>query len=258
MKKIVVFVLVVLISFSIVPGNKILQPLFKGETLVIDSSDGLKIRADLYEIDDKTAPVILLFHQAGFSRGEYRETAPLLNDLGFNCIAIDQRSGKVVNGVKNEAFIDASAKGLGVKYPDAFPDLETALKFVVKKYPSNKIIVWGSSYSASLVFVLADKFPEKITAVAAFSPGEYFKFNGKEIRGYAKSVKCPVFITSAKKEHKYWKEIYENIPDGNKAFFLPESEGVHGSRALWKSSPGHEQYWEALKKFLKHLKELEN
>ena len=227
---------------------------FKGETISINSSDGIKIKADIYEIREKNAPVILLFHQAGFSRGEYRETAPLLNDLGFNCIAIDQRSGKGVNGIKNETFLEASEKGLGVKYPDAFPDLESALKFAVKRYPLKKIIVWGSSYSASLVFVLANKYPDKINGVAAFSPGEYFKFNGKEIKEYAKSIKCPVFITSAKKEHGYWKGIYENIPEGNKTYFLPESEGVHGSRALWKTNSSHKDYWKALKIFLTKFK----
>ena len=255
MNKTQFLVLLVLILVVIVPGSdKVAELEFNGKTVLIKSSDGLKINADIYEIRDKKAPVILLFHQAGFSRGEYRETAPLLNDLGFNCIAIDQRSGKGVNGITNEAFLNATAKGLSAKYPDAFPDLEATLKFAVKKYPSNKIIIWGSSYSASLVFVLADKFPGKITAVAAFSPGEYFKFEGKEIKEYAKSVKCPVFITSAKKEHSNWKEIYENIPDGKKSFFLPESDGVHGSRALWKSSPGHKDYWKALKLFLSGIK----
>ena len=254
MKKIVIIIMVVLISVVMVPGKKILPLVFKGKTFVVESSDGLNIKTDVYEIKDKKAPVILLFHQAGFSRGEYRETAPLLNNLGFNCIAIDQRSGKGVNGVINETFIDASAKGLSTKYPDAFPDLKAALKFVMRKYPSNKIIVWGSSYSASLVFVLAQKYLDKISAVIAFSPGEYFKFKGKEIKEYAQKVKCPVFITSAKKEHGSWKGIYESIPEGKKFFFLPESDGVHGSRALWKSNKSHKEYWKALEEFLFKLK----
>ncbi len=239
---------------AISPAGKSDSSGFSGETVTLESVDGVQVKADVYEIKDKKAPVILLFHQAGFSRGEYRETAPLLNDLGFNCIAIDQRSGKGVNGVTNETFIDASAKGISTKYPDAFPDLKAALKFAMRKYPSNKIIVWGSSYSASLVFVLAQKYLDKISAVIAFSPGEYFKFRGKEIKEYAKKVSCPVFITSAKNEHGYWKGIYESIPDGNKSFFLPETDGVHGSRALWKSNPSHKEYWKALKIFLLKIK----
>ena len=255
MKKILLMLVLVLLSVVVISAaEEIASTEFKGETVIINSIDGLNIKADVYEIKDKKAPVILLFHQAGFSRGEYRETAPLLNNLGFNCIAIDQRSGKGVNGVINETFIDASAKGLSTKYPDAFPDLKAALKFVMRKYPSNKIIVWGSSYSASLVFVLAQKYLDKISAVIAFSPGEYFKFKGKEIKEYAQKVKCPVFITSAKKEHGSWKGIYESIPEGKKFFFLPESDGVHGSRALWKSNESYKEYWKALKNFLFKLK----
>lgn len=251
MKNILVFVIVIFVSVVMVSGKEeITVPEFKGKTFLINSSDGLKIKADIYESEDKKGPVILLFHQAGFSRGEYRETAPKLNDLGFNCIAIDQRSGKGVNGVENGAFLDASKKGLGTKYPDAFPDMEAALKFARIKYPSNKIIVWGSSYSASLVFVLAQKYPKKISAVIAFSPGEYFKFEDKKIENYAKEIDCPVFITSAKPEHKYWKDIYAGIPGKNKYFFIWEVKGVHGSRALWKVNESNKNYWDALKKFL--------
>ena len=223
---------------------------FSGTTVIMRTGDKLVIKADTYLTGDKKGPVILLFHQAGFSRGEYRETAPMLKNLGFNCIAIDQRSGKGVNGVENEAARDAAGKRMGTAYADAFPDLEAALKTAIGSFPDSKIIVWGSSYSASLVFVLAQKYPDKITAVIAFSPGDYFKYEGKLISEFAKEVKCPVFVTSAKKEHGYWKTIYEAVPEGKKSFFLPEKEGVHGSRALWKSNPDHQEYWSALKIFL--------
>jgi len=64
------------------------------KTITFPSSDGVKITADLYILHtDKNTPFIVLFHQAGFSRGEYREITPKLNRLGFNCMAIDQRSG---------------------------------------------------------------------------------------------------------------------------------------------------------------------
>lgn len=258
MKKIILFiVLIFIIAVMVNTAGKMDKREtidFKGKTVILKSENGLNLKADLYEIADKEAPVIILFHQARFSRGEYRETAPKLNALGFNCIAIDQRSGKEVNGVKNEAFQEAVGKGMGTKYTDAFPDLEAALKFVLKKYSSKKIIVWGSSYSASLVFVLAQKYPEKISAVIAFSPGEYFKFEDKTIREYAKKVTCPVFFTSAKREHKNWKNIFESIPGNKKFSFLPETKGVHGSRALWKANESNKSYWNALKKFLVKIK----
>jgi len=64
------------------------------DTLIINSDDDIKIITDSYIIsEDPKTPVIVLFHQAGWSRGEYLEIAPKLNHLGFNCVAVDLRSG---------------------------------------------------------------------------------------------------------------------------------------------------------------------
>jgi pimeloyl-ACP methyl ester carboxylesterase len=165
-KAVILKCLILILLFPVMADNSV-EDEFSGRTIVLRTGDDLVIKADLYVSHDESAPVILLFHQAGFSRGEYRETAPKLNKLGFNCIAIDQRSGKGVNGVENEAFREASKRGMGTAYPDAFPDLEGALKAALENYPSSKIFIWGSSYSASLVFVLARKYPDKIDAVIA-------------------------------------------------------------------------------------------
>ncbi|MGI9261835.1 MAG: hypothetical protein ACR2QR_07355, partial [Woeseiaceae bacterium] len=63
------------------------------ETATLAAADGLKVTADVYRaIDTPDATWIVLAHQAGSSRGEYRTIAPRLNKLGFNAIAIDQRS----------------------------------------------------------------------------------------------------------------------------------------------------------------------
>ena len=215
------------------------------------SEDGLIITADVYPIKNPEAPWIILFHQAGYSRGEYRPIAPRLNEMGFNCMAVDQRSGKEVNDVENETAKKAKEKKLAMEYPDAFPDLEASLKYVKNAFNSKKTIVWGSSYSASLVFILASKYPEDVTALVAFSPGEYFTFEGKKIADFASEVDCPVFITSSASEHNSWKKIYQSVSSKTKTGFLPAVEGFHGSKALWESKEGHEAYWEALKKFLK-------
>ncbi len=226
---------------------------FSGITINLKSSDGVNIKADLYELENRTTPFIILFHQAGFSRGEYRPIAPKLNELGYSCMAIDQRSGKEVNGVINETNKDAVKKGKSTKYPDAFPDLEAALKFVKDNCPSRKIVVWGSSYSASLVFVLGQKYKEDISGIVSFSPGEYFEFENKQIKEYAKEIECPVWFSSAKNEHDSWKGIYDQIPGANKSYYLPESKGIHDSRGLWEITEEHEKCWESLTGFLKSV-----
>src|SRR5690349_9118104 len=71
------------------------------KTFIMPAPDGLTITADLYEADS-TAPVILLCHQAGYSRGEFLETGKRLMKFGFTCLAIDLRSGKECNAIPNE------------------------------------------------------------------------------------------------------------------------------------------------------------
>ncbi|NOX48730.1 MAG: alpha/beta fold hydrolase [Chlorobi bacterium] len=220
-------------------------------TIEFNSTDGLKITADLYQIEDANAPYIILFHQARYSRGEYREIAPKLNILGFNCIAVDQRSGDKVNGVINETHSRAIEKGLPTEYTDAFPDLVASLLYVKENFKPTKTIVWGSSYSSALVFVLAAKYPDDVDGVLSFSPGDYFSIDGRLVSDFAKEVSCPVFITSAKNEQESWQPIYDNLSVKEKSFFLPDTKGFHGSKALWEENEGNQRYWKAVEGFLK-------
>ena len=108
---------------------------FIGETINFKADDGITVTADLYMEHESDAPFIILYHQAGYSRGEYREIAPKLNALGFNCMAVDQRSGDQVNGVINQTHKEALAANKPTKYLDALPDIEAAylyVKFSVK------------------------------------------------------------------------------------------------------------------------------
>ena len=95
------------------------DPVFSGETITFKASDGISVTADLYMPHKATAPFIILYHQAGYSRGEYRSIAPQLNEMGFNCMAVDQRSGDKVNGVINETHKGAVASKLPTEYLDA-------------------------------------------------------------------------------------------------------------------------------------------
>jgi dienelactone hydrolase len=243
------FILILFVALSL--------QIFAQEKLNFNSSDGLEITADSYFSNPETAPLILLFHQAGWSRGEYKEIAPKLNALGFNCIAVDQRSGGEVNEVVNETFTRAVEKKLGTTYVDAEIDIVAAIEFAKKKYTkASQLIIWGSSYSAGLVLKIAGE-RDDIGAVLAFSPGEYYKKMGKPadwIEQSAKKIEIPVFITSAKLEKKKWWKISEAIPSEQIALFLPTKMGKHGSRALWEKFGDHKEYWKAVKSFLDVIK----
>lgn len=223
---------------------------FSGKTIQLESTDNILINTDIYETDNESDPVILLFHQAGYSRGEYRAIAPKLNELGFTCIAIDQRSGKEVNGIRNEAFMQAKKLNLPSHYRDAVPDLKALIDYALETYPTRKVIIWGSSYSAALSFVLGAEYQEKISGIIAFSPGEYFTWKDKKISDYATEIQLPVFLTSSGKEKDLCTPIYEAIPSIDKTYYLPDFEGQHGSKALWEKNDGHEKYWVELIKFL--------
>ena len=223
-------------------------------TITFPTTDNLTVTADLYWTGDANAAFILLFHQANYSRGEYQKIAPKLNALGYNCLAIDQRSGGGVNDVINETYKAAKAAGLATAYPDAYADLQSSLSYVESTYAPKKLIVWGSSYSSSLALILASEHPNEIAAVLAFSPGEYFKLDGKKIAEYAANITQPAFITSAKSEEKAWRGIADQIKSAGSVFFVPKESGHHGSSALIDQTPNHAEYWTAVEQFLASLK----
>lgn len=223
------------------------------KTIEFPSKDSLQITADFYPAPIAGAPLIILFHQAGWSRGEYREIAPKLNKMGYACLAIDQRSGDEVNGVVNETHARAEEAGKDTGYLDAIQDMQAALNYARDSLNASRIIIWGSSYSSALVFVIAARNPGKINALLAFSPGEYFARFGKSnhfISDHAAEIKIPVFITSAKSEKENWEPIYKAVQDARKMSFRPQTSGQHGSRALWEKFPEHKEYWTAVKAFL--------
>lgn len=242
----------ILILFSILTFQLSAQQNFN-----FKAADGLEITATKYIKHAKTAPLILLFHQAGWSRGEYNEIAPKLNKLGFNCIAVDLRSGEEINGIINGTYKNALAANKGTNYVDALVDINSAIDYAKKEYGgASKLIVWGSSYSAGLVLkVTGDR--KDIDAALAFSPAEYFVKLGRPkdwVTKSARNIKVPVFFTSAKLEKKKWWNISEVVPVSNKAYFIPTKLGKHGSKALWSKYSDSSEYWSAVKGFLNVIK----
>ena len=216
-------------------------------TIEFPSLDGIGITADLYKRDDSSRWIVLC-HQSRSSRGEFREIAPRLCALGFNCLALDQRSGEEMNGVTNETVGRALERGKGVTYFDAEQDIRAAVRYAVaqSKHP---IILLGSSYSASLAFKIA-KNEQGIAAIAAFSPGEYFGENYSLARDVA-SIRLPIFLASAKDEPRSAANTIAGVPDSLKTQFIPHCQGDHGAKALLADDADAEEYWKALTVWLK-------
>ena len=209
------------------------------------SGDGLMITADHYHVN-KSNPVIVLCHQANYSRGEYTEIADSLNRLGFNCLAIDQRSGNSVNGVTNETKSRAVAAGKGTDFIDAKQDIVAAVAWA-KNYYDKNVILLGSSYSSSLVLIIA-KEDANVEKVLSFSPGEYL--SPINVKTSITGLNKPAFLTSSKTEATGVTSFYNVITSTSKVQFTPTGNGVHGAKALWSSQPDQAEYWLAVKAFL--------
>lgn len=223
---------------------------FGQQKVTFPSLDSLLITADLYTLDTD-APMIILCHQAGYSRGEYIYTAKKLNQLGFNCLAIDQRSGGEVNKIKNETSALALKNKKPVSFLDAEQDIVAAVNYLFSQN-KHRVVLLGSSYSASLVLKIA-KENEQVAAALSFSPGEYFPGKlsvAQTISGLSK----PVFITCTKKERPEVTKIAEQINSSNLSVYFPDDGGVHGSRALWPESPDSRYEWVQVEKFLLKIK----
>nr|WP_246456307.1 alpha/beta fold hydrolase [Ruficoccus amylovorans] len=227
------------------------------ETVTFDAFDGIDITADLYwaDKDNPETPFIILLHQAGYSRGEYREIAPKLVAMGYNCMAVDLRSGSGVNNVLNETARRAVDAQQTPTYLDTTTDILDAVFYVRDHYARGSVILWGSSYSASLALKLAADRSRLVQGVVAFSPGEYFVSLEKPsnwIADSSRKLEVPVFIASSRREARLWQLIFHEIYSDHKVSYVPETSGdEHGSRALWADNPNHDGYWTAVSAFLK-------
>ena len=216
------------------------------ETVTFPSQDGLTITADIYKANNNTIS-ILLCHQAGFSRGEYKDTALLLNSYGYSVMAIDQRSGDEVNGVFNETAKLAKSKKIETEYINAKPDIIAAIDYLYNANGNKPLLLVGSSYSATLAMLIGEK-NAKIKAVAAFSPGEYYK--AMSIQTEIKDLDKPTFVTASLSETEDLSTLVSKMKKDNLSHYKPTEEGIHGSRVLWESTKGYEDYRSAFKTFL--------
>jgi alpha-beta hydrolase superfamily lysophospholipase len=218
------------------------------QAVTLRARDGVSVTGLAYTAEHPKA-IVLLFHQADSSKGEYATIAPRLVAAGFSALAIDQRSGGSLYG-PNET---ASRFGKEASYEQAKPDLEAALDWATAKHLP--VVLWGSSYSASLVFEVAAEHPQEVGAVMAFSPGEYFD-DTKAVARAAAKVRVPIYVTSAPDpgEVSDAKAILAASPARSKTQYVPQF-GVHGASMLIEAQDpkGAAENWKHALAFLNAL-----
>ena len=221
-----------------------LDDLSEKTTITFPSKDSLLITADVYP-NKGARKLILLFHQARFSRGEYVDIAPKLVEKGYACMAVDLRSGREANEVVNETFNRALTKGLSTNYQDARIDMQAAIAYA-KEHSIKEIVLWGSSYSATLALIEGKEDP-KVVKVVAFSPGVYFgnpETVKQQVIGYTK----PVFVSCTANEVKVLSDIITLLP--GEYTTKVENAGDHGSKSLWTEKPGSDSLFLKVVQFL--------
>lgn len=222
------------------------------KTVTFPASDSITVSADLFESYIDTDKFLILCHQEEYSRGEYRDIAPKLMKMNFNCLAIDLRNGKEINYVNNETAMAAKTAGSATKLIDSEKDILGAIDYVRSINPKAEIILLGSSFSASLCLKVA-KDRNDVRAVIAYSPGEFF--GDLNIQSYIKGLNIPTYMASPRSEYSYASQIVSTVEQGTLTKFRPENaEGEHGAKALWWTSSANDDYWLSLLLFLEKFK----
>lgn len=216
------------------------------------ASDGTVIHGRYYPAMPVTGTprsLVLLFHQAGSNAGEYEPIAPRLQALGHAALAIDQRSGGRRFGRDNRTVVGLEGGSTG--YSAAYPDLEAALAWA-RTQGAPRVLAWGSSYSAALVFRLGAEHGDELAGLLAFSPGEYLGRKGL-VAGWAAEGTMPVFVSSAPGEAEEAGAIAAAA--GERAVQHVPAKGVHGSSMLRpdRNPGGHEAIWAAVEAFLRRV-----
>lgn len=224
-----------------------IDPIVDAKPVTLTAADGVRVFGRQVMPQGAASAMILLFHQAGSGKDEYAGIQDRLAEAGYASLAIDQRAGGSLYGT-NETV---KALGHPGSYLEAKQDLEAALAWARRR--NLPIVLWGSSYSASLVFLVAAEHPGEVAALLAFSPGEYF--DGKPaVKPYAAKLTIPIFVTSAQDpgEIAAAKALADAAPSTDKTQFVPTQGGVHGSSTLRpdRNPSGAAAAWTAVLGFL--------
>lgn len=124
------------------PTNYDVPPLADNEQrLTLKTADGVNIEASLFPVDDKEAPVILLLHGNGASRGQFRGHIPWLNEAGYAAMSIDFR-GHGQSAAERKSFGWNEAR-----------DAEAALTWIKAERPDSKIGVIGISLGGAAILL---------------------------------------------------------------------------------------------------------
>lgn len=208
------------------------------DTVTTTAADGTKVYGETYYATlPETAPMISLFHQARSNgRGEYGPLTDWLNSLGFRVIAWDQRSGGGEYGSENRT----AAEALGDKrFCAAYPDVQAGVAYAHHAAKGAPLVIWGSSYSASLVFTAAAQHPDEVDAVVAMSTATGGMLDKCGAKKGLPGLADPALAAWAKQEEAQAKKLGDLLSAKNVEVYIVPN-GVHGSSMLVDARTKHD------------------
>lgn len=110
----------------------------------LTTKDGIEIAASFVSAQDEDAPIILLFHGNGASRGQFARHLSWLPQNGFHALAVDFR-GHGQSAAEPKSFGYTEAR-----------DAHAALKWAREEFPRSKIGVLGISLGGAAALVGED------------------------------------------------------------------------------------------------------
>lgn len=106
---------------------------------------------------------------------------------------------------------------------------------------ADEVVVWGSSYSASLVFRLATEYPSVVSGVIAFSPASGGPMIDCRAQTWAEDVASPALVLhpASEMERESSAEQRDTLTEAGADFRVVEN-GIHGSSMLFDARTGYD------------------
>jgi len=220
-------------------------------TIRFSSSDNLEITADEYVVS-ADSPYLILLHEQGSSRGEFRAIAQRLCKMDLNCLAVDVRNGGNNRRISNETAKRCRDRKCPAGPDDVIKDIQAAISYAYEK-EGKPVILFGCGANASLSLMVARQ-NDSVSAVVALSPGEYFRPE-LSVQDTISGLTKPVFVTSSKMEFPYVSELVSGMDENFVTLCEPQlGEGGRGSASLTGDNDSQSEYWLALLLFFKELR----
>jgi pimeloyl-ACP methyl ester carboxylesterase len=214
--------------------EKAVKPAPAGQTVRINSPDGVVLVGTYLPAEKPASPALLLLHQWESDRHSWDDFAGQLQKDGFNVLAIDGRGFGESTTKTDGSTVTAGRTPGDVKA--MLGDVDAAFNYLSDQnnVDPKRVGIIGASYGSSLALIYAADHP-KVAAIALLSPGLNY-FGNMQTEPAMKSYNDrPAFLGSAKDDPDSFNAVTElsklsGEPD--RVLAVAVDKGGHGTALL--------------------------